>query len=311
MTNNDYRPLISIGIPTYNRASAYLRNAIDRSLEQTYPNIEVIVSDNCSTDSTPDLMKSYTDPRLRYIRQETNIGPNNNFNYCLNQAGGEYFLLFHDDDMIDSDFIAACVSALKPGQAVGAVITGVRVIDEHDKIMSEHSNVPIGPTPVDFIRGWFQSRVSLYLCNTLYNTTRLKEVGGFGSRKNLFDDLVPTFKLVTKYGRADVEDIKASFRRHSANRGSTVSIDDWMEDSRFLLNIMCELLPDESAVIRRDGNLYFSKKMYQYIANGTAVSKSVMDYLRVYKMFGYTRAPLRYLLRAVMKSPSGANPVQQ
>jgi len=292
MSSSD--PLVSIGIPTYNRANGNLLKVIERALGQTWQNVEVIVSDNCSTDHTPELVGAIDDPRLRYIRQETNIGPNNNFNTCLNQAKGEYFLLFHDDDMIDEDFVEACMSSLEPGQSVGAIFTGVRVIDGDDNVLEIHENWAAGLSPAEFILGWFKGRVALYLCSTLYNTERLKEVGGFGSEKNLFDDLVPTFTLTTRYGRADVADVKASFRRHLSNRGATVPIRDWVEDSRYLLDVMYELLPNDRDRLKRKGNLYFCRKMYQYIAGGQALSHSSMDYLYTYRSFDYCFSPLRF-----------------
>jgi glycosyltransferase involved in cell wall biosynthesis len=61
MTNAKH-PLVSIGIPTFNRAGRHLGTVIERALAQTYKNIEVIVSDNCSTDNTPDLVQSIKDP---------------------------------------------------------------------------------------------------------------------------------------------------------------------------------------------------------------------------------------------------------
>lgn len=291
--NSTRRPLVSIGIPTYNRAAGNLRRVIERSLAQTYTNVEVVVSDNCSSDHTPELVRAIKDPRLRYFRQETNIGPNNNFNYCLSQAKGEYFLLFHDDDMIDEDFVEACMGSLKPGESVGAIFTGVRIIDEHDNVREEHPNNATAESATEFIRGWFKGKTALYLCSTLYNTARLREVGGFHSKKNLFDDLVPTFTLVAKYGRADVHDIKAAFRRHSSNRGATVAISDWVEDSLSLLDVLCELLPDDCAALRAEGNQYFCRKMYGYVANGAAVSSSPLDYLKIYKAFDYCYSPLR------------------
>lgn len=291
--NSTRRPLVSIGIPTYNRAAGNLRRVIERSLAQTYTNVEVVVSDNCSSDHTPELVRGIKDPRLRYFRQETNIGPNNNFNYCLSQAKGEYFLLFHDDDMIDEDFVEACMGSLKPGESVGAIFTGVRIIDEHDNVREEHPNNATAESATEFIRGWFKGKTALYLCSTLYNTARLREVGGFHSKKNLFDDLVPTFTLIAKYGRADVHDIKAAFRRHSSNRGATVAISDWVEDSLSLLDVLCELLPDDCAALRAEGNQYFCRKMYGYVANGAAVSSSPLDYLKIYKAFDYCYSPLR------------------
>ena len=293
-SNSNSNPLVSIGIPTYNRADGKLRNVIERALGQTYQNVEVIVSDNCSTDQTPELVQSIMDPRLRYFRQDTNIGPNNNFNFCLEQARGDYFLLFHDDDMIDQDFVEVCISSLKPDQTVGVILTGVRIIDEHDNVIEEHENNGAGLSPVEFIMGWFENKTVLYLCSTLYNTARLKEVGGFFSKKNLYDDLVPTFILATKYGRVDVTGIKAGFRRHQGNRGSAVPIHDWVEDSLYLLDVLYRLLPNDRQSLSKEGELYFCKKMYGYASGGLALSLSFLDYLRIYKAYHYCYSPLRY-----------------
>ena len=294
MTGSNSNPLVSIGIPTYNRAGGKLRNVIERALGQTYRNVEVIVSDNCSSDHTPELVQSIVDPRLRYFRQDANIGPNNNFNFCLEQASGEYFLLFHDDDMIDQDFVEACISSLKPDQTVGAIFTGVRIIDEHDSVLEEHQNNGAGLGPLEFMTGWFDSKTVLYLCSTLYNTARLKEVGGFFSKNNLYDDLVPTFILATKYGRVDVAEVKAGFRRHQGNRGSAIPIREWVEDSLYLLDVLYRLLPDDRHTLRKQGELYFCKKMYEYISEGLAASSSFLDYLRIYKAYHYCYSPLRY-----------------
>lgn len=110
--NNFVPPLVTIAIPTYNRANLYLTQAIESAINQTYPNLEIIISDNCSTDDTEMVIRSFKDPRIRYFRQEKNIGGNNNFNFCLKQARGEYFLLLMDDDLIDSDFIETCMRGL-------------------------------------------------------------------------------------------------------------------------------------------------------------------------------------------------------
>jgi glycosyltransferase involved in cell wall biosynthesis len=287
-------PLVSIGIPTYNRATSNLLNVIERALGQTYENIEVIVSDNCSSDHTPELVGAISDPRLRYIRQDSNIGANNNFNYCLSQAKGEYFLLFHDDDMIDEDFIESCIASLNSGLTVGAIFTGVRIIDEHDNVLMEYENLASGLSPSEFIQGWFEGKVSLYLCSSLYHTESLRAVGGFHSPKQLFDDLVPLFSLIAQYGRADVPVIKASFRRHSSNRGSSIPVSDWIEDSHYVLEVIDKFFPDELGLLHQQGTRYFCRKMYAYASARDRFSQRFKDYAQIYRSFGYSYSPLSY-----------------
>ena len=294
MSDSD-RPLVSIGIPTYNRANRNLHAVIKRALGQSYANVEVIVSDNCSSDGTPKLVSSFDDSRLRYFRQETNIGPINNFNYCLNQARGEYFLLFHDDDMIDEDFVETCIAALTPGQEVGVVFTGIRIIDEHDCVKREYENRASGLTPPDFILGWFEGKVSLYLCSTLYHAEKLRIVGGFHSAKDLFDDLVPTFTLVAKEGRVDVAAVKASFRRHSGSGGSAMPISDWIGDSHYLLETIYSLFPEERATLEKQGMRYFCRKMYWYASAREGFAQRLKDYAQIYRSFGYSYSPFSYL----------------
>lgn len=71
-----------------NRANSYLRCALQSAVSQTYKNIEIIVSDNCSPDNTESVVREFDDPRIRYYRQNQNIGPFKNFDFCLEQARG-------------------------------------------------------------------------------------------------------------------------------------------------------------------------------------------------------------------------------
>ena len=125
-TNTKQQPLVTIGIATYNRAEKYLSQALKSAVNQTYQNIEIIVSDNCSTDNTEQLVKGFNASNIRYFRQKKNITANENFNYCLNQAKGEYFLLLHDDDLIDNDFVEVCIKADQYPSDIGIIRTGMR-----------------------------------------------------------------------------------------------------------------------------------------------------------------------------------------
>jgi hypothetical protein len=91
--------LHSICIPTFNRADL-LREAITNALSQSNPNIEVLVSDNASTDHTQAVVRSFNDARLKYHRHPSNIGPVPNFLSLLEMASGEYMSWLQDDDLI-------------------------------------------------------------------------------------------------------------------------------------------------------------------------------------------------------------------
>lgn len=105
-------PLISIGIPTYNRPRQ-LRHALASIMAQTYPHIEVIVADNCSPGTeTQEVVEEFMkeDPRIRYVRQPKNIGMFHNFKWVLEEAQGEYFAWLADDDTREATFLERCVA---------------------------------------------------------------------------------------------------------------------------------------------------------------------------------------------------------
>jgi glycosyltransferase involved in cell wall biosynthesis len=289
-------PLVTIAIPTYNRANGYLRNAIACALKQTYRNIEVVISDNCSSDNTGEIVGRYSDTRIRYFRQSTNIGANNNFNFCLEKAQGSYFLLFHDDDSIDSDFIDICMRSAGYRTDIGLIRTGARVIDGEGNIKIEYQNLSEGAPLEDLFFSWFSGHAPLYLCNSLFNTAGLREIGGFRSRTNLYQDVVAEFKLAARHGRLDIPDVKASFRRHLDNMGSAAKVNDWCADSLHLLEVMCDLVPLNKDLIRKKGLIYFSRKNYRLARSIKSPLKRFSTYGMIYKTFGYRYSPIQFVL---------------
>ncbi len=287
--------LVSIGIPTYNRASSYLKQTLLSAVNQTYKHIEIIVSDNCSSDDTESVVKAFNDPRIRYYRQKDNIGPMDNRNFCLEQSQGEYFSLLFDDDVIDGDFISTCMSAVTCDSKPGVILTGAREIDSKGNVLSVAHNTVSGYSTGDFILGWFDRKVPLYLCSTLFNTRGLKQLGGFHSKTNRYDDVVASVQLAAKYGRIDVFDVKASFRRHGVNIGTTAPYHEWCEDSLYLLDIMCTVAPEHAGLIRKRGMSYFCFRCYARAAEVEVLKERLLAYLNVYRYFTYSYSPVRFL----------------
>ena len=115
-------PRVSIGIPTYNRPEG-LRRTLACMTRQTYRNVEIIVSDNCSPGKeTERVVRDFTssDDRVRYFVQETNRGAISNFKSVLDRSTGKYFMWVADDDAWDPEAVAAFVECLenRPGCSV-------------------------------------------------------------------------------------------------------------------------------------------------------------------------------------------------
>jgi glycosyltransferase involved in cell wall biosynthesis len=115
---------ISIGMPVFNNEQ-FIRQSLDSLLLQTFSNFEIIISDNASTDSTSIICKEYAkkDDRIKYIRQEKNMGPTWNFIFVLEQAKYNYFMWAAGDDKWESTFIEKNIQAIESNDNIVASIS--------------------------------------------------------------------------------------------------------------------------------------------------------------------------------------------
>lgn len=128
-------PRVSVGVPVYN-GERYLRQALDSILAQTFSDFELIISDNASTDATPQICRDYAarDPRVRYVAQETNRGAAWNVNHLVTLATAPYFTWAHADDVRAPRHIECCVAELdRAPSSVVVVCTRSEFIDEDDR----------------------------------------------------------------------------------------------------------------------------------------------------------------------------------
>lgn len=113
MAESSVEALVSVGVPTYNRVSK-LRRAVESVLTQSYPNLELVISDNASTDGTEDFCRELCrrDSRVKYYRQTENRGLTANYMEVLRHAQGEFFIWLSDDDWLDGSYISECLKVL-------------------------------------------------------------------------------------------------------------------------------------------------------------------------------------------------------
>lgn len=135
-----YAPRVSVMIPTYNQAQ-YLREAVSSALDQDYLNLEVIVSDDCSTDGTGDVMLEYlSDKRVTYVANPVNVGKAENYrNLLYKYATGEWVIMLDGDDyFIDRHFISTAIREVANQDKIVAVIAGY----ETSGSLEEHRYLP-------------------------------------------------------------------------------------------------------------------------------------------------------------------------
>ena len=107
MSNPTPELLVTIGVPVYN-AEATIRSVLVSLVKQSYSNIEILISDNCSTDRTIDICKEFqsVDPRISIYQQEENVGLLRNFSFLLDKAKGQFFMWTAADDLRSDNFVA-------------------------------------------------------------------------------------------------------------------------------------------------------------------------------------------------------------
>ncbi len=133
---NESLPKVSIVLPTYNGAK-YIRESIDSCLNQTYKNIELIIVDDASTDTTPRIIKDYNDSRIKYLRYDTNSGVSEVLNKGFFYASGQFLTWTSDDNYYTLNAIGCMVKVLESNKRIDFVYANFYKIDEKDNIIFE------------------------------------------------------------------------------------------------------------------------------------------------------------------------------
>jgi len=173
-------PLVTVGIPTYNRPEG-LERTLACIIKQTYVNLEIIVSDNCS--SKPEVLsvlQKYTDldKRITYYIQERNISLVPNFQFLLDKATGDYFMWAADDDHWDLNFIEVCVSEMELRKDVVLSMTDIKIVDENGaqrpaKLNRSFMQRSLFSRSFNFVKSSMENKY--FLCG-LYRVSSVKNV---------------------------------------------------------------------------------------------------------------------------------------
>ena len=211
MTDGRVQPKVSVIIACYNGA-AYLADAIQSVLDQTYEEFEIIVVDDGSTDNTPAVAGGFDDPRVRYIRQE-NKGRSNARNTGINASRGRYVAFLDADDLFLPHKLEVQVRYLDECPAVGLAAGGHAYVDAAGTPLHEvhpwRAHTDLG------LQAWLLGCLAA-IHATLVRREWLERVGGFDETLHRAEDWDLWLRLAhAGCPRAWVEQVVCCYRMHS------------------------------------------------------------------------------------------------
>jgi glycosyltransferase involved in cell wall biosynthesis len=180
--------LVTIAIPTYNRSDLLVR-AVKSALAQDHASVEVLVSDNASTDDTPQRMAEIQDPRLRYVRQTRNLGMVGNFNYCLEAAKGDLFLMLSDDDLMEPEAVRHLSQPFREGMNgtpagnIGLTWCPCMIINAAGDPLWETGGGPTLESSESAVLAHFNGERGQRFCSIMVRTEDARAVGGYNEQR--------------------------------------------------------------------------------------------------------------------------------
>ncbi len=241
-------PKVSIVLPTYNGA-LYLAQAIDGCLNQTYQNIELIIVDDCSTDETPDIVRSYHDPRIRYVRNKTNQRLPRSLNVGFALATGEYLPWTSDDNYYEPQAIEVMLQSLlsRDFEFVYCNYFALKA-DQADR--PELVKLPFPPSfrQINPIRACF-----------LYSRNVMKTTGDYDPKMELVEDYDYWIRVWKKFPMLHLEQPLYYYRYHSQSLYSTRYWE--VEVAKFLVRMKYDIADTKecayglkNTIVRKRGN---------------------------------------------------------
>ena len=231
-------PKVTIGIPTYNRAH-YLAQAIESALMQDYANLEVVVTDNASSDNTQAVVSKYLDDkRFIYHCHPANIGPQGNWESLLYRySSGDWMLILGSDDyLLDRSYISKCVAIIKDNSDCLLCHSDQRYIYEKEgKTRDSRKQCP------HLIGGewyfWEADRGKLIrISNLLFNRTKAMEAKVF-QNDDTAEDIELIWKLLLMGTVGFVDSVALAYRIHDSNETYNSTLDRLLRSYQCFENI--------------------------------------------------------------------------
>ncbi len=240
-------PRVCIMIPTYNQAN-FIGKAVESALAQDYPNIEIVIADDCSTDNTAAILQSFlNDSKVKYKRNSTNIGRVANYRKCLYEyTTAEWVINLDGDDYYTNDqFISAAIAAIqKCGNKDILFYQGVNVLKKG--VVAKLTEPNIIPNEVciaarDYFFDFFKRDYFSHMSTLYHRPSAIKN--DFYSKNVLSSDIFSILALCVKFSTRNVivsKLVSGVWLQHENNISQTSQLKLHRNNGRFYLKL-CRL----------------------------------------------------------------------
>lgn len=215
---------VTVIIPTYNRED-FIKGAIESVLSQTFTDFELLILDDASTDNTEEVVKLFSDVRIKYIHHLANLGIAKNRNYGLSVAQGEYIAMLDSDDLwISIDKLEKQVEFMDLNKDYGVTGTFCKNIDDRKanwffNIKEILSHLFLESTNF-WMRANFLIRNQIYQSSALIRKASIDDVGGYDESLPIWEDYDLWLRIGTKYKVRNIPEFLTGYRIHKQNISS-------------------------------------------------------------------------------------------
>lgn len=202
---------------TYNRAH-FITQAVDSVLSQTFTDWELLILDDCSTDNTEQLLQPYlTDNRIRYIKNEYNLGITKNRNKALSLSQGEYIAVLDSDDYwINNTKLEKQVSFLNKNPDHVLVGTNTIVVDEKGKVIQKIRY----PSNNFIIKKLLLLKNFFCHSSVMYRKQEIINLGSYDESLPIWEDYDLWLKIGTQYKFTNLYLDTTAYRKHNTQSNS-------------------------------------------------------------------------------------------
>lgn len=218
--------LVSVFIPAYN-ASAFIEQTLRSVLAQSHRNIEIVVLDDASTDDTAARVAGFVDTRLRYVRNERNLGQFRTMSRAAELTRGPFIAICHADDVYEPDSVATELAFLRRHPQAGAVFAQDNIIDEEGRLLARVTIAPeLAGRPLlgyeEIFRYLLRNTNQLLCCPTFMARREvLLEAGAFdGERYRIAADLDMWIRILRRHPVGVLSERLVNYRRSGEQQSS-------------------------------------------------------------------------------------------